>query len=182
MNTRRIRITALAAAALTTGMALATGPDIVAWYVANDVAYHGSSGGIGGYAISTTSCNFGDQEADWYGGTNNTPLIGQNAYRMKDGRFEQIGMSWLKHSFCALSESGCGACQATDCSTLGIGCADTYGSGLNTNPGGPRSDVNAFTGQYPYPVTVSNSGPSTLRANLQMRNNDVDPALSPGAS
>ena len=158
------------------------GPDVVAFYVANDVAYHGSLEGIGGYAISTTSCNYGDEEADWHGGTNNTPLIGQNAYRLKDGRFEQIGMSWLKHSFCALSESGCGACQATDCSTLGIGCADTYGSGLNTNPSGPRSDVNAFTGYYPYPFTVSNSGPSTLRANLQMRNSDVDPALNPGAS
>lgn len=181
MNTRRIRITALAAAALTTGMALATGPDIVAWYVANDVVYHGTSGGIGGYAISTTSCNFGDEVAAWYGGTNQTPLIGQNAYRMKDGRFEQIGMSWLKHSFCALSEPGCGTCQATDCNTLGIGCADTYGASLNTNPGGPRSDVDAFTGFYPYPFSVSNSGPAVLRANLQIHNNDVDPSMNAGA-
>ena len=175
--------TLVAAWAASAGFAgTSSGPDVVAFYVANDIAYYGTVDGIGGYAISTTSCNYGDEEAAWYGGTNNTPLIGQNAYRLKDGRFEQIGMSWLKHSFCALSEPGCGDCQATDCSTLGIGCADTYGAGLNTNPSGPRSDVNAFTGQYPYPFNVSNTGPSTVRGNLQIRNTDVDPAVNTGAT
>ena len=159
----------------------AVGPDIVCFHTAHQISYLGSSGGIGGYAMSTTSCNNGDQEADWYGGTNDTPLIGQNAYRLKDGRFEQIGMSWLKHSFCALSEPGCGNCQATDCSTLGIGCADTYGAGLNTNPGGPRSDVNAFSGYYDYPFNVSSTGPSVLRGNLQIHDYDLDPAQNAGA-
>jgi hypothetical protein len=174
---------AVAAVAIASGLTAAgtTGPDIVCFYTANDISYLGSTGGIGGYAMSTTSCNYGDQEAAWYGGTNETPLIGQNAYRFKDGRFEQLGMSWLKHSFCALSEPGCGDCQATDCNTLGIGCADTYGAGLNTNPSGPRSDVNAFTGEYPYPFNVSNTGPSVLRGNLQIRDIDVDPALNAGA-
>ncbi len=157
------------------------GPDVVGFYIAESINYLGTIDGIGGYAIGTTSCNYGDVEANWYSGTNNTPLIAQNAYRMADGRFEQIGMSWLKHSFCALSESGCGDCQPTDCSTLGIGCADTYGAGLNTNPGGPRSDVNAFTGFYNYPFNVSASGPSTLRGNLQIHNEDVDPSLNAGA-
>ncbi len=179
----RLRTTTLVAVAVVSGFASAgtIGPDVVAFYVANDIQYHGSSGGIGGYAIGTTSCNYGDAEADWYSGTNNTPLIGQNAFRLKDGRFEQIGMSWLKHSFCALSEGGCGDCQPTDCSTLGIGCADTYSSGLNSNPSGPRSDVNAYSGYYDYPFNVSSSGPSSLRGNLQIHNSDVDPALNPGA-
>ena len=174
---------ASAAAAALNPMSFAgeIGPDVVGFYIANDILYHGTSDGIGGYAIGTTSCNYGDAEADWYGGTNQTPLIGQNAYRLMDGRFEQIGMSWLKHSFCALSEGGCGDCQPTGCETLGIGCADTYGAGLNTNPGGPRSDVNAFTGEYPYPFNVSSSGPSSLRGNLQIHNTDADPSLNPGA-
>ncbi|MEE2906836.1 MAG: hypothetical protein VX527_03290, partial [Planctomycetota bacterium] len=158
-----------------------TGPDVVDFYVANSINYLGSVEGIGGYAFGTTSCNWGDMVADWYGGTNNTPLIGQNAYRLKNGRFEQIGTSWLKHSFCALSEGGCGDCQATDCNTLGIGCADTYGAGLNTNPGGPRSEVNAFLGTYEYPFTNSPSGVATLRGNLCIADNDVDPALNEGA-
>ena len=183
MSHSTITSTAIAVAAIASGLAAAgtIGPDIVCFYTANDISYLGSTGGIGGYAMSTTSCNYGDEEAAWYGGTNETPLIGQNAYRYKDGRFEQLGMSWLKHSFCALSEPGCGDCQATDCSTLGIGCADTYGAGLNTNPSGPRSDVNAFTGVYPYPFNVSNTGPSVLRGNLQLRDVDVDPALNVGA-
>ena len=51
-------------------------------------------------------------------------------YRLLDGKFEHIGQSWLKHSFCAVSENTCGSCQSTGCSTLGIGCADTYWSDL----------------------------------------------------
>lgn len=163
----------------------AIGPDVVAWAIAGqnsfDMDYYGSSGGIGGYAIATVSCNYGDQEANWYGGTDESPLISQNLFRLKDGRFEQIGISWLKHSFCALSEPGCGSCQSTGCNTLGIGCADTYWAGLNSGGEGPRSDVNAYTGVYNYPFTVNSSGPSSIRANLQIANVDVDPASNPGA-
>ena len=159
----------------------AVGPDVVAFYVANSINELGSSGGIGGYAIGTTSCNYGDMEADWYGGTNDTPCIFQNAYRLHGGRFEQIGASWGKHSFCALSEGGCGDCQPTNCSTLGIGCADTYSAGLNTNPTAPRSEMNAFSGYYDYPFNVSPSGPSVLRGNIQIADDDLEPSLWPGA-
>ena len=176
-----ISVAATAMAFSVTASAGQIGPDVVAFYVAESINYQGSVDGIGGYAFGTTSCNYGDIEAAWYGGTNETPLIGQNAYRLKNGRFEQIGTSWLKHSFCALSEGGCGDCQATDCSTLGIGCADTYGAGLNTNPGGPRSEVNAFTGAYDYPFTNSPSGTATLRGNLCIADDDIDPSLNPDA-
>ena len=163
----------------------AVGPDVVAWTIAGqnsfDMDYYGTSGGIGGYAIATQSCNYGDMVANWYGGTDESPLISQNIFRYKDGRFEQIGLSWLKHSFCALSEPGCGSCQSTNCNTLGIGCADTYWAGLNSNGEGPRSDVNAYTGVYNYPFTVNSSGPGSIRANLQIANIDVDPGSNPGA-
>ena len=40
------------------------GPDVVAWSIAGqnsfDMEYYGSSGGIGGYAIATVSCNYGE--------------------------------------------------------------------------------------------------------------------------
>ncbi|MCH2147587.1 MAG: hypothetical protein MK073_07210 [Phycisphaerales bacterium] len=162
------------------------GPDVVAWTIAGensfDMNYYGSEGGIGGYAIATQSCNFGDMEANWYGGTNDIPTIASNAFRLKDGVFEQIGMqSFMKHSFCAVSEPGCGNCQSTPCSTLGIGCADTYWAGLNANGEVPRSDVNAYTGFYNYPFTDSPEGPSSLRGNLQIANSDVDPSQNPGA-
>lgn len=168
------------------------GPDIVAWNIAGgvsyqDINYYGSADlngdGVlhGGYSMATISCNWGDIAALWNGGTNQTPLIGQNAYRLNQGRFEQIGVSWLKHSFCALSESGCGDCQSTNCDTLGIGCADTYGAGLNQGGSGPRSVVNAYTGEYPYPFGLSNSGPGATRGNLVIADADVEPSQNSGA-
>jgi hypothetical protein len=157
------------------------GPDVVCWITADGHAFYGSVDGIGGYSTGTTSCNYGDVVAAWYGGTTETPLIAQNAYRLHQGRFEQIGMSWLKHSFCALSQGGCGDCQETDCDTLGIGCADTYGAGLNANGTGPRSVVNAFTGDYPYPFGLNSSGPNAIRGNLQIHDVDMEPALNQGA-
>ncbi len=162
------------------------GPDVVAWTIGGqnsaDIDYYGSSSGMGGYAIATQSCNWGDEVLDWYGGTNQSPIIMQNMFRIKDGRFEQIGLqAFMKHSFCALSEPGCGSCQSTNCDTLGIGCADTYWAGLNSNGNCPRSDVNGFTGYYPYPFSIGSSGPSSIRGNLQVLNDDVDPAMNAGA-
>jgi len=162
------------------------GPDVVAWAIggqnSEDIDYDGSSDGMGGYSMATVSCNWGDYGLNWYGGTNNSPIIMQNMFRLKDGKFEQIGMqSFMKHSFCALSEPGCGDCEAAPCDILGIGCADTYWAGLNLNGDCPRSDVNAFTGEYPYPFTHSPSGPSETRGNLVVPNIDVDPALNAGA-
>jgi hypothetical protein len=85
-------------------------------------------------------------------------------------------MSWLKHSFCAVSEPGCnspfGGCQSTSCSTLGIGCADTYWAGLNANADAPRSEINAYTGEYDYPFGISPSGPSSIRGKLQLVQED----------
>ncbi|MDP7005792.1 MAG: hypothetical protein QF718_06240, partial [Phycisphaerales bacterium] len=164
----------------------AIGPDVVAWTIAGqnnfDFDYYGSYSGESGFSMATQSCNWGDQEADWYGNTNESPIISQNIFRLKDGRFEQIGMQcFMKHSFCALSEPGCGDCQSTGCNTLGIGCADTYWAGLNSNGECPRSDVNAFTGYYPYPFTHNSSGNSSLRGNLVIANDDIDPSLNAGA-
>ncbi|MCH8253021.1 MAG: hypothetical protein IID36_11265 [Planctomycetes bacterium] len=153
------------------------GPDVVVHKVAggNDTHYYGTVGGIAAYSVATTSCNVGDLAADWFtGGSNLHPVIAQNMYRLKDGKFEQIGMSWLKHGFCAVNESGCGSCQHTPCSTLGVGCADTYWATLNGSfqYSGPRSEVNAASGWHPHPFT-SPTGNSTIRGRLQVVATDL---------
>ena len=158
------------------------GPDVVTWFAGGggglDMELYGSADGINSFAFGTTSCNFGDMVADWYSGTNRVPVIAQTCYRLKDGRFEQIATAWLKHSFCAVSEPGCGDCQATNCSTLGIGCADTYWAGLNADAIAPRSAINAFTGYYDYPFSIYPSGPSSMRGKLQFNIEDIEPTLN----
>ncbi|MCH2133042.1 MAG: hypothetical protein MK116_04750 [Phycisphaerales bacterium] len=152
----------------------------------HDMDYYGTSSGVAGWAVGTTSCNRGNIVAPWYGGTNNVPVIAQNCYRFKDGRFEQIGMSWLKHSFCAVSEPGCstwdgGGCEPTSCNTLGVGCADTYWAGLNADADAPRSEINAYTGEYDYPFSIGPSGSSSIRGKLQLDPDDIRPSSNPGA-
>lgn len=157
------------------------GPDITVLRVAggNDIAEYGQANGIYAYSVATTSCNPGTQVVQWT--SQDHPVISQNFFRLKDGRFEQIGQSWLKHGFCAVNESGCGSCQGTNCDTLGLGCADTYGSGLNDGKfGAPKYTVNGNTGvsspNYPSP-----SGNNTIRGRLQVASADITPAQNPGA-
>ena len=162
------------------------GPDIMTHKVADsfgsfDFDYYGQQDGIGGFAMATTSGNPGDMVCQWAqsGDGTKSPVIAQNIYRICDGRFEHIGMSWLKHSFCAVSETMC-SCQSTNCSTLGIGCGDTYWAGLNADADAPRSEINASTGVYVYPFFQSPCGTSSLRGKLQIHANDRDPALNAG--
>jgi len=122
----------------------------------NGINEYGLSSGKYAYAFSSTSCNIGDERINWMSGSsggvhNDHPLIGQNMFRVHDGQIQQLGYSFLKHSFFALSTPGCVAwsCQGTNGSELGIGCSDTYGAGLNDgNGGGSKRDVNAVTGVH----------------------------------
>jgi hypothetical protein len=144
--------------------------------------------------------------------SNQHPVIGGAVYRLYNGRFEQIGMSWLKHGFCAAdscsngnnasdtNHKGCSslgfaagqtACRtdlglpagAQPCDWLGYGRAtDTYGQSLNGTQGylGPRSEVNPWTGVYPYPYIRDGSNPvSCLNKRLLIKNADLDAAAYP---
>ncbi len=166
-------------------LAPAPGPDVIIGSLSG-ISDYGSVGGIAGYAIGTTSCNIGTSNLNWIAGTNDHPVIGQNIYRLKDGRFEQIGQSWLKHGFAALQGSLCCTCTGSGAgSALGVGCSDPYGSGLNGSQFGlgPRSEVNPYTGVFLYPFTHGDQGSSGDAAykRIQVANADLDPSLNPGA-
>jgi hypothetical protein len=133
------------------------------------------------YGIGTTSCNKGDQQLLWISNTNQHPVIAQNIYRIKNGRFEQLGQSWVKHGFTALQQNACNlGCQPSGTgSRLGVGCSDPYSASLNAEQPrlGPRYQVNPFTGYYPYPwsSTVPSTGTDTMMRRLRLKLTDVEP-------
>jgi len=159
----------------------AVGPDVIVGDLHN-VSNYGHTGGISAFAIGTYSCNVGTMRLNWYEFTNQHPVIGQSMYRLKNGRFEHIGQSWLKHGYFALSNSLCNTCNdQTDGTQLGVGCADPYGSGLNGTQSdlGPKYQVNANIGDFPYPpANPSYSG--ILARRLQVHDSDLDPAMDGG--
>lgn len=140
-----------------------------------DFRYYGTSNGINAYSFATTACNVGEIPIDWYAsGSNRHPVIAQNFFRIQGDRIEQLGQSWLKHGFCAVNETTCGDCQDTPCTSLGIGCADTYSSGLNDGQnGGPKSDIDPVIGYHPHPYEGPSSGDSTVRGRLQVLASDL---------
>ncbi len=118
----------------------------------------GSSGGFVGLGVATTSCNAGVVDLDWFQlSSNDHPVIPQNLYRMSGGtgntdRFEQIGQSWMKHAFTALTQNVCGyGCNGVGGTHLGSGCSDPYSASLNDDQTGigSRAWANPFTGVYP---------------------------------
>ncbi len=139
---------------------LVPGPDVIVGNV-EDVAQFGPPVGTQvGLAIGTDSCNNGDQPIDWFAlPQTDHPVVPQNLYRMSGGadnteRFEQIGQSWMKHTFLALESTVCGTCNTSGCVTgshLCPGCSDPYTSGLNgdQNSIGSRAWINPFTGSFP---------------------------------
>ena len=149
------------------------------------VKYYGHVGDIHAYAVGTYACNFGDRRANWIYQTNQHPVIVQNMYRLKDDRFEQIGMSWVKHGFYAVSWDFCnlGCPVDSDGTYLAVDCADPYSASLNGAQSNMsrRSDVNAFTGFFPYPWTAPDPEP-VIGKRLQVHEVDLDPNLNPDAS
>lgn len=164
---------------------LSVGPDVVVGGVGygGDVAVWGPSGGKIAYTFRTDACNYGDEPVDWIANTNEHPAICQNMFRLKEGRFEQIGQAWMKHGFCAVNYELCGpGCVATGCESLGVGCSDPYVAALNGQQSimGPKSLVNASTGVFPYP-SPGGAIQTSLDRRLQVEFTDIDPAQNPGA-
>ena len=143
------------------------GPDVIVGDLPAVTQPSGATNGsFVGLGVGTTSCNQGVVDLDWFQLPNTDhPVIPQNMYRMSGGatndeRFEQIGQSWLKHAFTALTENVCSlGCNGVGGSHLGSGCSDPYSSGLNAQQSGlgSRAWVNPFTGAYPS-TAASHSG------------------------
>jgi len=172
---------------------LVPGPDVIVGNI-EDVDQQGNNATQVGLAIGTDSCNNGDQPVDWFAlPQTDHPVVPQNLYRMSGGagnteRFEQIGQSWMKHTFLALEESVCGTCNTNNCQTgshLCPGCSDPYVSSLNgdRNSIGSRAWVNPFTGNFPSGAN-NHSGHvhDGVSHRILVQITDLDTTLNPGAS
>ncbi|MGD9790055.1 MAG: GC-type dockerin domain-anchored protein [Phycisphaerales bacterium] len=107
------------------------------------------------------------------------PIIGWSVYRLHDGRLDQIGISWLHHTFAAL-QTHCTTCTATGSSVNALfpGCASPESSGIAAQGSqlGPRFEVNPATGAFAYPF----SSPAGVTGNAihklcQIHENDLIP-------
>ena len=180
----------------TASAAHAAGPDVTVLEL-TETTNHGVANGIRGYSVGTTSCNIGDAPLNWcsFGGgcaaganSNDHPAIAQNLYRLKNGRMDQIGASWLKHGFLSLNIDAPG-CRTGTCTQppaggaqLGVGCTDPYGSDLNGDrPLGRKSDVNATTGDFPNPDGTGSQS-FVWNQRIAVAETDLSAALNPGAS
>jgi hypothetical protein len=192
----------MASSAGTNTPTLVPGPDVIVGEI-EDVSQldQQAVNGQVGLAIGTDSCNNGDQPIDWFASpSNDHPVVPQNLYRMSGGtdnteRFEQIGQSWMKHTFEALEEFVCGTCNTNNCATgthLCPGCSDPYVSGLNgdQNQIGSRAWINPFTGAFPAgndqngePIVDDHTGHNhnPVSHRILVETSDLIPAQNPGA-
>jgi hypothetical protein len=173
-----------------TAIGRAAGPAKAGGTIGPDVTYRdiqvtlgwGALDGIRAYSLSTNTCNIGDENLLWGQEHNGTPVIATNAFRLHDGRLEQIGMSWAKHACCAAETGGCGpSCIVTPgVFLLGVGCQDAYSANFNGSQDrlGPRSDINAFSGAW---TAAPGGSGNTIERRLQIAESDLSAASYPGA-
>ena len=175
---------------------LVAGPDVIVGNIEDVAQFDPPEGTQVGLAIGTDSCNNGDQPVDWYAlPSNDHPVVPQNLYRMSGGatndeRFEQIGQSWMKHTFLAYEEFVCGTCNTNGCATgthLCPGCSDPYVSSLNgdQNSIGSRAWINPFTGSFPSGNTANNHNGHVhngVSHRILVETSDVMPGGNPSAT
>ncbi|MEZ4648254.1 MAG: FlgD immunoglobulin-like domain containing protein [Candidatus Eisenbacteria bacterium] len=102
-------------------------------------------------ALATTICNIGDCSIPWNAPMNEAhPGVAMQLYRLADGKFEQIGLSDVKHGYFPLGLDGCGNLCTDLPNDLGIGCQDTYGASSNADRLwlAPRDEWSGFLGTW----------------------------------
>lgn len=153
-----------------------------------DLRQVGTSGDRIALAAATTSWNFGSQKLDWWRRPDwRHPYIVLNLYRIRDDRFEQLGQSWIKHGFFALSDSQCASecLEATNGTQLAPGCTDTYNTYTNADQDtlGPRFEVDPWQGVWESQGSHGAGhvhGPLDHR--LTVRQSEIAPAQNAGAT
>jgi len=162
-----------------------TGPDLLIGEITS-IQNAVAAGGLDSFTLGTTACNIGDTVLNWFGPTQLHPVISETFYKYKvvngTGRFEQIGMSWLKHGFASDTGSLCCTCQDPgNNQIMGVGCSDPYSASQSGSQSTltPRWQVNAHTGVFPYPGAAPTwSGPTARRCEAELASLEVSSAAT----
>lgn len=167
--------------AASAALAAPPGADVV-YSDCTSITTYGPESGIRAYSLGTYTCNLGDATLLWGNAVGRTPVVGFNAYRIHNGSFQQIGMSWCKLACCAASGTGCGVTCNTAAPGSGLkpGCRDIYGAGYNANQGslGPRSAINPYSGSMTFNLPAVTGA---VARRLQVNEADLNAANFPGA-
>ena len=168
------------------------GPDVIAGNMA-DLYVAGAVGTQRALATAITTCNAGNAVVNFFAMPNtNHPAAAQNLYRMSGGsgnndRFEQIGQSWVKHTYGAEQANACSfGCQPGGNFThLGVGCSDTYFASQSAEQGdlGSRAWINPFTGVFPSNAR-DHTGHihSAVSHMMVVETSDLNQTMNPGAT
>jgi hypothetical protein len=173
-------------------LAQSSGPDLIAGDLWDTILNYGKADDVTAYSVGSVACNMGDQEVSWIATTNAHPVMATQLYRLKGNRFEQIGLSWVMHEFLALAYDQCSlGCIPPSPFTglsLGRGCSHPDNANVNGKQTrlGPRGQIDAFTGVFPYPFTQvphppPPAGDRYTARRLRVHDADLDPALNAGA-
>ncbi len=135
------------------------------------------------YIFNFLTCNLGDAPASFQTNPPLHPATGQSMFRLKGGRFEQIGVSWIHHNYCALQNNFCNTCTPSqNCGFLGVGCTTINSAGNAGSMLAPRSQINAAAGTFQFPSPITSGGiPTSLDGRIRVHRSDIAPASNPGA-
>ncbi|MBL4697754.1 MAG: hypothetical protein JKX70_02865 [Phycisphaerales bacterium] len=174
MNNGR-SLCALSLLTIANGLAIG-GPDLICSEISSATNFGFVDDKVA-YSFGTTVCNIGDEPLDWVANTNQHPLISQTLYKLKDHQITQIGIGFVRHTIIPLQSNACNlvCTPAAGFESLGAGCSSANASSVNgaQTQMGPRSEVDAFTGDFPYPFTSIGQTGDAIYKRLQVDLADV---------
>lgn len=151
------------------------GPDIICSDITAGQTY-GAVGDYQAYSFGDTTCNIGDAAFTYNANTPDHPVFTSSLYRIHEGRFEQIGMSFVSHTFFPLQGNACGlGCTPGALGMLGAGCSDSIGAGLAGGQSnmGPRIEIDPWASDFPYPFSTINQTGNPIYKRLKARIADL---------
>jgi len=156
------------------------GPDLICSEITNGQTY-GVVGDYQSYSFGDVTCNVGDAPFTYVDSSPDHPVFTSSLYRIQDGRFEQIGLSYVSHTFFPIQGNACGlGCTPGTPGMLGVGCSDTIGAGLAGGQSGmgPRIEIDPWSGDFPYPFSTINQSGNAVYKRLKARIADLSDTSS----